>query len=158
MSVVAAVFGTRFSFGWSAARTLAGRGELRTFSIAAAKRSKVVRSHRNRPELCGLWEKENAIFARLYRAVHQSAMRSPRPLAPRRCHRSLWRRRPLPLLRRFPSQRSPAARPALPHAPPLPHRPPAVAPAAPLANEPARTSAFLNHGNSAAFGPCQSFP
>ncbi len=56
--------------------------------------------------------------------MHQSAMRSPRPLASRRCHRSPRRRRPLPLLRRLPAQRPPASRPALPHAPPLPNRPP----------------------------------
>src|SRR5258708_5993947 len=134
MSVVAAVFGTRFSFGWSAARTLAGRGELRTFSIAAAKRSKVVRSHRNPPELCGLWEKENAIFARFPRAVHHPEMRPPRPLPPPRCPRSLGRRRPLPLLRRFPPHRPPAARPALPHAPPLPNRPPSPSPQTPVTN------------------------
>src|SRR2546427_1743835 len=57
--------------------------------------------------------------------MHQSALRSPRSLAPRRFHHSPRQRRPLPLLRRFPPQRSPAARPALPHAPPLAHRPPA---------------------------------
>src|SRR5258708_28228050 len=67
--------------------------------------------------------------------MHQSAMRSPRPLAPRRCHRSPRRRRPLPLLRRLPPQRSPAARPALPYAPPLAYRPPAPPSPSPLTNQ-----------------------
>src|SRR5258706_143455 len=56
--------------------------------------------------------------------MYQSALRSPRSLAPCRFHHASRQRRPLPLLRRLPPQRSPAARPALPHAPPLPQRPP----------------------------------
>src|SRR5712664_4351017 len=105
--------------GTFSANGLGRQGELGTFLGATANRS-----HLNRSKLCGLWEKKNAIHARLHGAVHQSELRSPRPLAPRRSHRSPRRRRPLPLLRRFPPQRSPAARPALPHASPLPHRPP----------------------------------
>jgi hypothetical protein len=62
-------------------------------------------------------------------------MRSPRPLAPRRCYRSPRRRRPLPLLRRLPPQRSPAARPALPYAPPLAYRAPTPPSPSPLTNQ-----------------------
>src|SRR5258707_14124990 len=61
--------------------------------------------------------KRHAVFARLHRAMHQSAVRSTRPLAARRRDPGIQRRRPLPLLRRFPAQRPAAARPALPHAP-----------------------------------------
>src|SRR5882672_10173193 len=57
--------------------------------------------------------------------MHQSAVRSSRSLAPRRFHHATRQRWPLPLLRRLPPQRSPAACPALPHAPPFPHRAPA---------------------------------
>src|SRR5260370_8169228 len=64
-------------------------------------------------------------------------MRSPWSLAPRRCHHSSRHRRSLPLLRRLSPQRSPAARPALPHAPPLAHRAPASPPPPPLTSEPA---------------------
>src|SRR5690348_6736779 len=61
--------------------------------------------------------------------MHQSIVRSPWPLAPRRCHRSHRRRRPLPLLRRLSSQRTSAAQPALPHAPSSPYCPTAPPPA-----------------------------
>src|SRR5216683_8075943 len=101
------------------ANGLGRQGEFRTFLVATAKWPRL-----NRLELCGFWGSKYAILARLHRSVHQSAMRSPRPLASRRCHRSPRRRRPLPLLRRLPAQRPPASRPALPHAPPLPNRPP----------------------------------
>src|SRR5216683_2906623 len=62
-------------------------------------------------------------------------MRSPWSLAPRRCHHSSRHRRSLPLLRRLSPQRSPAARPALPHAPPVAHRAPASPPPPPLTSE-----------------------
>src|SRR5712664_623011 len=62
-------------------------------------------------------------------------MRSPRPLAPCRCYRSPRRRRPLPLLRRLPPQRSPATRPALPYAPPLAYRAPTPPSPSPLTNQ-----------------------
>src|SRR6267143_397175 len=58
--------------------------------------------------------------------MHQSALRSPRSLAPTRFHHTPRQTPSLSLLRRLPPQRSPAARPALPHAPPLPHRAPAA--------------------------------
>jgi len=83
-------------------------------------------------ELCGFWGREHAILARLHGAVYQSAMRSPRSLASRRCHHSSWKRRPLPLLRRIPPQRSSAPWSALPHAPALPHRAPAPSSSSPL--------------------------
>jgi len=115
----ARIFAQRTSGPFSQA-VLVTKGELRVFW----SRPRNGRAS-NEFELCGFWGRENAIFARLHGAVYQSAMRSPRSLASRRCHHSSRQRRPLPLLRRLPAQRSPAAQPALPYAPPLPHGPPA---------------------------------
>src|SRR4029077_15693892 len=72
--------------------------------------------------------KRHAVFARLHRAMHQSAMRSTRPLAARRRYPGIQRRRPLPVLRRFPAQRPAATGPALPHAPASADRAPVAAP------------------------------
>src|SRR6266487_3214173 len=62
-------------------------------------------------------------------------MRSPRSLASCRYHWAQFDRRALPLLRRFSTQRSAAARPPLPLASPRSHRAPAPPP--PLASYPA---------------------
>src|SRR5712691_10638276 len=59
-------------------------------------------------------------------------MRSPRSLASCRYHRAQFDRRPLPLLRRFSPQRSPAARPPFPLASSPSHGAPAPPP--PLAS------------------------
>src|ERR1700738_901611 len=72
--------------------------------------------------------KRYAVSARLHRAMHQSAVRSTRPLATRRRYAALRPRRPLPLLRRFAAQCAAAARPAFPHAPPAAHSTSAAAP------------------------------
>jgi hypothetical protein len=61
--------------------------------------------------------------------MHQSAVRSPRPLVARGCRWSGRQRRPLPFLRRFPPQRPAAARSALAHAAAFARRAPAAAPA-----------------------------
>jgi len=82
-------------------------------------------------------------------AVHQSAMRSPRPLARADATAPLGGDGHCPVAE-FPPQRSPPLCPRS-HASPLPHRPPAAAPAATLANELARTSAFPNHGKEHCF-------
>src|SRR6267378_541778 len=76
--------------------------------------------------------KRYAVSARLHRPMHQSAMRSARSLAARRCHPRLLRRRTLPLLRQFATQRSAAARPAIPHAPAPANRASTIAPSATL--------------------------
>src|ERR1700704_933544 len=60
--------------------------------------------------------KRYAVSARLHRPMHQSAVRSARSLAARRCYPRLLRRRTLPLLRQFTTQRSATARPTIPHA------------------------------------------
>src|SRR6266481_4370843 len=83
--------------------------------------------------------------------MHQSTLRSPRSLAPRRFHHSPRQRRPLPLLRRLPPQRSPAARPALPHAPPLPHRAPAPPTPSALTSEVARIPLLERSGTFPAY-------
>ena len=70
----------------------------------------------------------HAILAGFHRAVYQSRLRCPRPLAPRRRRRPHFPGWPLPLLRRPPPHCATAPRSALPHASPRPHRAPPAAP------------------------------
>src|ERR1700738_881415 len=72
--------------------------------------------------------KRYAVSARLHRAMHQSAVRSTRPLATRGRYAALRPRRPLPLLRRLAAQCAAPSRPALPHAPAPAAGAPAAAP------------------------------
>jgi hypothetical protein len=73
--------------------------------------------------------------------MHQSAVRSPRPLAEGGCCWSGRQRRPLPFLRRFPTQRAAAARSAFAYAAAFAHHARAARPA-PALNRALLASAF----------------
>src|SRR5215469_199698 len=68
--------------------------------------------------------------------MHQSAVRSARPLAARGCCWSSRQRRSLPFVRRFPPQRAAAARSALAYAPAFARHAPAARPAPALNRAP----------------------
>src|SRR5580658_6483993 len=85
--------------------------------------------------------------------MHQSVVRPARSLAPRRCHRPYRRRRPLPLLRRLPPQRSPAAQPTLPHAPTSADCAPPTPPASSLSRSSAREVRIAAFSLSGTFPP-----
>ena len=72
--------------------------------------------------------KRYAVSARLHRAMHQSAVRSARPLATRGRYAALRPRRPLPVLWRFSAQCAAATRPTVPHASASAHGASAAAP------------------------------
>src|SRR3989454_5774828 len=98
--------------------------------VAAVFRPREVRE----PSPEGQFRRKYAVSSRLDRAMHQSAVRSARPLAPRQSHRPL-RRRPLQQLRRASAERAAAARLAPPPAPPPAHHL-SPAPSPPLSDTP----------------------